>query len=162
MPIYEFYCPECNTLFDFFSRKIDTLTHPPCPQCRAPLSREVSQIGVLHGDAPEDGDGLGHAAMDDGRVEKALASFGDSLDAAGKTDDPKKAAELLSQFSDAAGIKFNPEIQDTLRRAAEGADPDAALRDIDAIIASGDTPFSDGTKPRRAPPRKDPVLHDLI
>ena len=161
MPIYEFYCSECNTLFDFFSRKVDTVTRPPCPQCKAPLSREVSQIGVLSGDSPESGDGLGHADMDEGRVEKALEAYGDSLDAAGQTDDPAKAAELLSQFSDAAGIKFNPEIQDTLRRAAEGGDPDAALRDIDAIVASGDTPFSEGKKVRRAPPRKDPTLHDL-
>ena len=24
MPIYEFYCPDCNTLFNFFSRTINT------------------------------------------------------------------------------------------------------------------------------------------
>jgi len=161
MPIYEFYCSECNTLFDFFSRKVDTVTRPPCPQCKAPLSREVSQIGVLSGDAPEDGDGLGHADIDDSRVEKALATFGDSLDAAGQTDDPAKAAALLSQCSDAAGIKFNPEIQDTLRRAAEGGDMDGVERDIDAIVTSGDTPFAEGKKARRKPPRKDPTLHDL-
>jgi len=161
MPIYEFYCPECNTLFDFFSRKVDTVTRPPCPQCKAPLSREVSQIGVLHGDSPEDGDGLGHTDIDESRVEKALATYGDSLDTAGQTDDPAKAAELLSQFSAAAGIKFNPEIQDTLRRAAEGGDMESVGRDLDTIAASGETPFSEGKKARRTPPRKDPTLHDL-
>ena len=28
MPIYEFYCPGCYTVFTFFSRKINTTTRP--------------------------------------------------------------------------------------------------------------------------------------
>jgi putative FmdB family regulatory protein len=33
MPIYEFYCPDCHTVFSFFSSRIDTAVRPACPQC---------------------------------------------------------------------------------------------------------------------------------
>jgi hypothetical protein len=31
MPIYEFYCPDCNTIFNFFSRTINTSKKTPMP-----------------------------------------------------------------------------------------------------------------------------------
>jgi len=37
MPIYEFYCEDCNTLFNFFSRTVNTDKQPPCPRCRKQL-----------------------------------------------------------------------------------------------------------------------------
>ena len=35
MPIYEFYCPDCNTIFNFFCRRIVTDKKPACPKCGA-------------------------------------------------------------------------------------------------------------------------------
>ncbi|MCK4728291.1 MAG: zinc ribbon domain-containing protein, partial [Desulfobacterales bacterium] len=34
MPIYEFYCEDCNTIFNFFSRSVNTTKRPPCPRCK--------------------------------------------------------------------------------------------------------------------------------
>ena len=43
MPIYEFYCPDCNTLFNFFSRTVNTTKTPNCPKCNIrPLERQMS------------------------------------------------------------------------------------------------------------------------
>ncbi|XCN71926.1 MAG: FmdB family zinc ribbon protein [Candidatus Electrothrix aestuarii] len=33
MPIYEFYCQDCNTIFNFFSSRINTEKRPDCPKC---------------------------------------------------------------------------------------------------------------------------------
>ncbi|MGD2029649.1 MAG: zinc ribbon domain-containing protein, partial [Desulfobacterales bacterium] len=34
MPIYEFYCRDCNTIFNFFSKTINTTKKPKCPKCK--------------------------------------------------------------------------------------------------------------------------------
>ena len=47
MPIYEFYCEDCDTIYNFFSRRIDTETQPHCPKCsREKLERMVSMFAV--------------------------------------------------------------------------------------------------------------------
>ena len=57
MPIYEFYCADCNTLFNFFSRTIDTSKKPKCPKCRTrTLERQMSAFAIT-GKASETGDG---------------------------------------------------------------------------------------------------------
>jgi putative FmdB family regulatory protein len=66
MPIYEFYCESCNTIFSFFSRRIDTETVPGCPRCAAPeLSRQVSMFATI-GRASEDEDQL--AGLDETKM----------------------------------------------------------------------------------------------
>jgi len=33
MPIYEFYCEPCHTIYNFFSRSVNTGKRPACPKC---------------------------------------------------------------------------------------------------------------------------------
>ena len=56
MPIYEFYCEDCNTIFNFFSKTINTTKKPKCPKCKTQqLSRQMSAFAFT-GKAKEDGD----------------------------------------------------------------------------------------------------------
>ncbi len=41
MPIYEFYCEQCHTIYNFFSRKINLEKIPDCPKCRDANSNKV-------------------------------------------------------------------------------------------------------------------------
>ena len=34
MPIYEFYCQQCNTVYNFFSKTVNTEKTPYCPTCK--------------------------------------------------------------------------------------------------------------------------------
>ncbi|MDP3283707.1 MAG: zinc ribbon domain-containing protein, partial [Desulfobacterales bacterium] len=34
MPIYEFYCQDCNTIYNFFSKSVNTKKSPNCPMCK--------------------------------------------------------------------------------------------------------------------------------
>ena len=46
MPIYEFRCADCNRVTNFFTRKIDTISNPPCDHCAsANTSRMMSRFG---------------------------------------------------------------------------------------------------------------------
>ncbi|MCL1921947.1 MAG: zinc ribbon domain-containing protein, partial [Kiritimatiellaeota bacterium] len=47
MPLYEFYCEPCHTVFTFRAMRVDTETRPSCPVCKAPLKREVSTFAHI-------------------------------------------------------------------------------------------------------------------
>lgn len=47
MPMYEFFCRECNRIYTFYSRTINTEKTPPCPKCNRPdLERMISPFAV--------------------------------------------------------------------------------------------------------------------
>ncbi len=59
MPIYEFYCEKCNTVFNFFSRSVNTAKVPACPKCRRPLTRQMSLFAkVSRGKEEPAGEGM--------------------------------------------------------------------------------------------------------
>lgn len=167
MPLYEFLCDPCRTVFTFFARRVDTTSRPPCPRCGRPLSRNVTAPAYLQGGGDGGEDGLGDLRLDEDRMERAMAAMGDEIDKAGDSDDPKAAAAAMESFSKASGLTFNRDIRDAIHRMAEGADPDAVGAEIDAMMENGGSPFvSDDDSGRRSaapstPYRRDPTLYDL-
>ncbi|MCP3927908.1 MAG: zinc ribbon domain-containing protein, partial [Bacteroidetes bacterium] len=48
MPIYEYFCDQCNVIFNFLSKRVDTITRPPCPKCGKPeLEKQVSTFATI-------------------------------------------------------------------------------------------------------------------
>jgi len=87
MPIYEFYCSRCNTIYNFFSRRINTTATPNCPTCGdAPLSRQVSVFAVT-GRAREEGGEADDLPFDESRMEKAMQMLAGEADKINE-DDP--------------------------------------------------------------------------
>ena len=166
MPIYEFYCPACHKLLNFFARRVNTTTLPPCPHCDGALSRQVSAFSAPrnNGDASDE---LGDAPFDESKMADAMERFGDKLETVGDAaDDPRKSAELLRQFSEASGLSFNKDMRDALRRLESGEDPDAVASDMESIVDSGADPFApsdrSGAAARKsAAPQKDPTLYEM-
>ena len=68
MPIYEFYCETCNTVFNFFSRGVDTTKIPDCPKCRRALRRQMSLFAkVTRGKEEPAEDGM--PPLDEAKME---------------------------------------------------------------------------------------------
>ena len=155
MPIYEFYCTPCNTLFNFFARKVDTKTLPPCPKCGVALSRAVSQVAYVQGGGDGGDDGLGDVRLDESRMDKALENIGGDIDSLGDS------ADMMQKFSEASGLKFNKDIRDALERISSGENPDSVSQDLDEILASGTEAFAPDKSRRHTPPQKDATLYDL-
>ena len=44
MPIYEFYCRKCNTIYNFFSRSVNTEKIPFCPKCKSEQRKPVHTV----------------------------------------------------------------------------------------------------------------------
>jgi putative FmdB family regulatory protein len=163
MPIYEFYCDRCNTIFSFLSRSINTTGRPACPTCGRPkLDRQVSAFAAT-GRAKEDGgdDGL---PVDDARMEQAMETLAGEAERMNE-DDPKQAAGLMRRLSQMTGMELGPGMKEALKRLEAGEDPDAIEADLGDRIEAEEPFLAPGGKgkggTRRPPPRRDAKLYEM-
>jgi putative FmdB family regulatory protein len=167
MPIYEFYCPKCHTIYSFLSRSIDTDGTPGCPRhARHPLQRQVSRFAVVSGGAAAHKDDADDLPVDEAKMEQAmstLASEADSVD----EDDPRAAARLMRRLSDMTGIEYGHSMQEALRRLEGGEDPEAIEAEMGDLLENDEDSFlmpgaSKGRRGlRRLPPRRDDHLYEM-
>lgn len=163
MPIYEFYCSDCNTLFNFFSRTIDTSKQPKCPQCRVRvLERQMSAFAFTgKAKASDDGEDL---PFDEHRMEKAMQMLASEADRINE-DDPRQAANLMRKLTDMTGMELGAGMEEALRRMERGDDPEQVEAEMGDLL-EGEDPFvfaekkGQGAAARRAPLR-DETLYDL-
>jgi putative FmdB family regulatory protein len=130
MPIYEFYCADCNTVFSFFSAAVAPEARPACPRCGRPeLPRRPSRFATLSAgraaDA-EDAESDALAGLDDERLERAMASMAsefEALDGAAEPD-PRQLSRLMRRFTELTGLEAGPKLHDLLARLDRGEDPE--------------------------------------
>jgi len=169
MPIYEFYCADCHTLFNFFSKSVNTSKQPACPRCgRRKLERQVSLFSMSTGRSE------GESEMDDLPIDETkMASAMESL--AGEAekineDDPRQAAQLMRKFSKMTGVRFGEGMEAAMERMEAGDDPEAIEAEMGDVLET-EEPFlppnaaGRGGKRRgkrnRGEPSRDPTLYDL-
>jgi putative FmdB family regulatory protein len=145
MPVYEFYCPDCHTIFSFFSRRVDTETRPSCPRCARPdLSRQASRFAI--GRRRSGGEDPGGEAdlppgMDEERLMRAFASMGGELEGLDENADPRQAARLMRRLFDAAGLELGTGMAEAIRRMEAGEDPEAIDAELGEVLEQED-PFA--------------------
>jgi len=161
MPIYEFYCEECNTVFNFFSRGVNTRAVPACPRCRGPLKRQLSIFSkVTRGKEESAGEEL--PQLDETKMEKAMAMLAGEAERMDEND-PRQAAQLMRKLSGAAGISFGEGMEDALDRLEQGEDPDRIEEEMGSLLEA-EEPFLLNKKKgrsKRTVPRVDETLYDL-
>lgn len=167
MPIYEFYCADCHTIYSFFSRRINTDKIPDCPKCgRTGLERQVSMFSVSKGRKEEDEGDAMFGDMDESKLEQALGSLASEMEGVDE-DDPKQAAQMMRRLFDTTGMKLGAGMEEAIRRMEAGDDPDRIEEEMGDLLEDED-PFA--IKPKRAlddlrrkylPPKVDETLYDL-
>lgn len=164
MPIYEFYCKDCNTVFNFFSRTINTTKRPSCPKCKKrKLTRQISLFTVT-GKAKEDS-GMDDLPFDEGKMEQAMQMLAGEADKINE-DDPRQAANLMRKLSDMTGIKLGAGMDEALTRMEQGDDPEKVESEMGDLL-EGEEPFilpakkGKGEKTTRPAPCRDDTLYDL-
>ncbi len=164
MPIYEFYCEDCNTIFQFYSRVVNTSKRPQCPRCaKRVLSRCMSTFAVTGRARGEEEDA--DLPIDETRMEaamNALASEAENLN----EDDPRQAVQLMRKLTDATGLELNPRMQEALARMERGEDPEAIEAEMGDVLEDEEPfvlPGKKGKKARRTRPAplRDETLYEL-
>jgi putative FmdB family regulatory protein len=162
MPIYEFYCPECHMVFNFFSRTINTEKIPPCPKCdRFELERQMSSFAVLRGVKEDQDDGV--PDVDESKLEKAMTALASEAERINE-DDPKQAAQLMRKLTHMTGMELGTGMEEALRRMEAGEDPEQIEAEMGDLLEEEDPLIFQGQKKstsRKMPPRKDEKLYEL-
>jgi putative FmdB family regulatory protein len=162
MPIYEFYCKKCNTIYNFFSKSVNTDKIPYCPSCKTiKLKRQMSIFSKISSNREETGDEM--PPIDESKMEKAmemLAREADKID----EDDPRQAATLMRKLTEATGLNLSSGMEEALSRLEKGEDPDKIEEEMGDLLESED-PFIPGNRgqkrTKRPRPQVDETLYDL-
>ena len=127
MPMYEFYCSDCNTIFTFFSKSVNTEKTPPCPKCeKSTLNRMVSRFaftGKAKGNENSE-DAMPDISIDESKMERAMETLASEAENINE-DDPRQAANLMRKLSSMTGLKLGDKMEEALSRMEAGEDPEA-------------------------------------
>ena len=180
MPLYEFYCEPCHTIYTFRAQHVDTESVPACPRCGKPLSRQVSSFShIVRGAIQPESDTGGFDADEIKQAERdeLIAKMGRRLDAMGEDGgDPAEAVKVMRQMAAQGGLNFSADVAEAMARIEAGQDPEKIDEQFSEVFDRED-PFSQGDgedvemsgKQEKKmgwlrhlqPPRRDPKWYDL-
>jgi putative FmdB family regulatory protein len=170
MPIYEFHCPDCNTLFSFLSRRPGVERRPNCPRCgRKQLERRASAFAVSSGKDAGAGAGAGAeeegAGLDPARLTQALEQMARGVESVAH-DDPRRMAGAMRKLLDRTGLRFGESMDQALSRLEAGEDPERIDEELGASTEEGDQgpwlePSGSSSRRGRPAPRIDDQLYEL-
>ena len=162
MPVYEFYCADCHTIFNFLSSRVNTEKRPACPRCGKPeLDRQVSRFAVSRGRKEEPVEGM--PDLDEERLEKAMMSMAGELEGMDEND-PRQMARFMRRLTEATGVNLGSGIEEAINRLEAGEDPEKLEAEMGALF-DAENPFTTegvkGLKRKYTPPAHDDTLYVL-
>ena len=163
MPIYEFYCKDCHTIFNFFSKTVNTKKIPMCPKCKKQkLARQISLFAVT-GRAEENS--MDDLPIDESKMEKAMEMMAREAENINE-DDPRQAAKLMRKLTDMTGVGLGHGMEEALARMESGEDPDKIEAEMGGIMENEEPFILPGKKAgkggvKKRVLKKDDTLYDL-
>ncbi len=166
MPIYEFYCPDCHTLFNFFSARIDTTAQATCPRCDRPeLSRKPSRFAMLKHASDDRDDEAAFDGLDESKLEGAMDTLMKEMGHLENDEDPRAMGHMMRRFSELSGLEMGDRMEELVARMETGEDPESLEQEMGEGPSEDD--FDDFFKlkkavsARRRRPRVDDELYFL-
>lgn len=185
MPIYEYYCPDNHTIYQFYAKTLaQGQTTPRCPENpKFRMQKLVSAFAVTKGgkrdEAAEAKPATGGGdATEDARMEAAMGAMEKEF-AHVDENDPRAMARMMRKMSELTGEKIDGEMEEVVRKLEEGADPESLEEQFGDDAPDEADPYGEGPgagsepgpggepkearhrfRVRRAAPRRDPALYD--
>ena len=188
MPIYEYYCPDNHTIYQFYAKTLaQGQTIPKCPDNpQFHMKKLVSAFAVTRGGKKDDAAeskpaeaGVGGDAAEDARMEAAMSAMEREFSNVDENV-PRAMARMMRRMSEITGEKIDGEMEEVVRKLEEGADPDSLEEQLGGSDAgdmddpygegmgmgAGEPPAAETKEPKhrfkslRRPLRRDPKLYD--
>jgi hypothetical protein len=162
--MYEFFCSDCNTIYTFLSKTINTEKIPACPKVdNHTLERMVSRFAFT-GSSRKDGnenDGMPDLPIDESKMEQAIASLATQAENINEND-PRQAADLMRRLSSMTGLKLGDKMEEALSRMESGEDPESIEKDMEDIDEKDLFKFeTTGGSKKNSRPVRDETLYDM-
>jgi putative FmdB family regulatory protein len=165
MPIYEFACPKCRVIFNFFSQRVSPKHLPTCPKCgNKKMEKQMSSFALTRGvkepAAPEDGvEGEGPMPdLDDPRIARAMSEMGRDMEHMDENN-PKHMAHMMRKMKEMLPPGSMPkEIDTAIKRLEAGEDPEKIEADMGDIL--GDMMGGEGGDKGGGGYKRDSGLYD--
>lgn len=144
MPIYEFYCPDNHTVYQFLARTISQGSKTPrCPENASyRMERRVSRFAFLRGAKENDGDPF--ANLDDSQMEALMAEVErDMVGMDENNPDPRQLGHLMRKMTEVMGDKAPAELRDIIRRLESGEDPEKLEEEYGDLSGDGNDADND-------------------
>ncbi len=171
MPMFDYYCPRCHTLFSFIASAGRPRTPPACPRDGVtPLEWRPATFATpkrrAEGESEPDEPLL--EGVDDNQLEGAFASLASEMEGLDESADPHVLGRALRRFGELSGLELGPRLEQMLARLDRGEDPERVEEELDAELGEsgeGEDDLSEFFRLRRAlrarsrRPRVDPEIY---
>jgi putative FmdB family regulatory protein len=162
MPIYEYYCDQCNVIFNFFSSRVNTTKVPACPKCgKEELAKQISTFATITKGKEESDDQL--SGLDESKMEHAFESLMREAEHVNE-DDPKQMASLMRKFTSQTGIHLGESMEQAISRMEAGEDPEQVEKEMGELLNEEDFSLESMKKKvlrQHSQPIHDEKLYDL-
>ena len=185
MPIYEYYCPDNHTIYQFYAKTLaQGQTIPRCPDNpKFGMKKLVSAFAVTKGGKKDESAETKPATdasdpVEDAKMEAAMGAMEKEFSSVDEND-PRAMARMMRRMGELTGEKFDEPMEEAVRKLEEGADPDSLEDQLGGDTPGEPDPYGDemgmGGPPaepkdpkeprhrfraRRVLPRRDPKLYD--
>ena len=138
MPIYEYLCSKCNTIYQFLIREGRMESELECPKCKiCDLERVMSRFS---------------SGSSKSRSDDEMASEFANID----ENDPRSMARAVRKMADEMGEDLGPELEHALGRLENGEDPEKIEQELEEMgFGEEDNPGRMGAPS----PGRDPGLY---
>jgi len=185
MPIYEYYCPQNHTIYQFYAKSLaQGRLVPKCPDNpKFQMRKLVSGFAITGGgkasDAGPAAAEAGTNAAEDPRLDAAMSAMEREFSGVDEND-PRAMARMMRKMSELTGEKIDGQMEEVVRKLEEGTDPESLEDQMGGDAPGEGDPMAEemglggsGEKPgdpqeakhrfkaRRTSPRKDPKLYDF-
>jgi putative FmdB family regulatory protein len=141
MPIYEYGCPKCRVIYNFYSKRVAPLRSPVCPKCgNKKLAKQVSRFAMSRGlkEPPAGNEPAGDEPpmpdMDDPRVERAMMELERDMEHLDENN-PKHMAHMMRKMKGLMPQGAVPkELDVAIKRLEAGEDPEKIEEDMGDVL----------------------------
>lgn len=160
MPIYEYACPKCRTIFSFLSKRISPKRQPNCPKCGCPeLIKEISSFAAISGaKAKANAD---TAEVDERKIMRAMGELEQDTSCFDENN-PRHIAHLMRKMQRILPENAIPaEMETVAKRLESGEEPGKIEEDMREFFSELPHLGGEGFPASAGNFARDPGLYEL-